>query len=114
MDKALKYSIYIGAILICYSVFYYFTVYIPKYNKPMMEQGLETHGTIKSQDITDADRLRECYDEAYRAAKMNWNYQCRDLNREDNCELPDYYVARVDRYLKKYEDHCELNYGNQD
>ena len=114
MDKDLKYSIYIGVFLISYSMFYYFVIYIPKFNNPMMEQRHETHKIIKSDEITDADRLKKCYDQAYREAKSYWDSQCRELDRDDDCELPDYYVNRVDKYLKSYEDHCELNYGEQD
>ncbi|MBI4078810.1 MAG: hypothetical protein HY429_00755 [Candidatus Levybacteria bacterium] len=85
-------------LLIGFSVFYYFVVFIP--SKEKTKQELETHRK---------EQLQDCLSQAYDSYEKNWNEVCKIYNKEEKCNLSNSQSQRAeDRYKESKADCFKL------
>jgi hypothetical protein len=121
LDKAVKISIIIGALVVALSVAYYLVIFLPQKEKARVEQQKQEQQQAQ-QAKDDAVRkdekekfdnkisLSSCLSRADISYSDNWNKNCKALGREIDCGLPAEQAADLDRSKKTEQDNCFKRY----
>lgn len=92
-------SVIITLLLIGFSVFYYFVIFLPGKEKSKDAQ-------IKENEI----KLYTCFNQAYSAYNDRWNDTCRLDGLKEKCNLPTYRSELINTYHKELKDECFKKY----
>lgn len=114
MDKTLKLVLILFILTLSGSVFYYFVIYMPGLSKSMIEQSHDVQKNSDKAELTNADRLEKCLNDAYEEYVEMWDDQCQLLEMQNDCKLLDSYAERVEDHLDKKEAHCRYKFDWED
>jgi len=120
LDKAVQISIAVTVLLIGFSVFYYYVIFLPKQAKLKMEsqyrqqqqkeeQQKEEQQKLEEQHNKDM-RLQACIDNTYKNHQSVWDSSCLSLGMGNKCELPAYIADGLLDDLKKEQETCAKLY----
>jgi hypothetical protein len=95
----------ISFLIIALSIGYYFVVFLPNQEKQKQEADLKIETTKAEREQAKKRDLEYCIEAAHDHYVSNWNLGCKNLERQDDCELPG---LLSEKYTKEYNDDQEL------
>lgn len=96
-------SVIAAFLLIGFSVFYYFVIFLP---------GKES-GRIQQEETKEQDRQQKismCLKQSYTLYKEKWNSTCKLDSLKEDCTLPKYRSEDINTYHKDLKDECYQRY----
>ena len=99
IDKAVKLSIIASALLVGFSFFYYFIIFLPQRERARIEKAVEME-----------EKRNICLQAAAAAGSTLWNAACFELGREESCQLPSELADPMDENLRYVRDECFKKY----
>lgn len=98
-----NYSIILTILLIGFSVFYYFVIFLPGKEKSQIVQ----------QEAKEKDRqykISLCLQQAYDMYRNRWNSACKLDGKKDDCTLPTSRSEVIEAFHKDLKDECYKRY----
>lgn len=99
IGKAVKLSVIAGALLVGFSFFYHFVVFLPWKEKASTEKAAEMQA-----------RRNICLQATEAANNTLWNSACAELGLGENCNLPSEIADPMDENLRYIRDECFKKY----
>lgn len=103
LDRAVKISIIIGALLLASSIAYYLVIFLPQKERTMLEQWSQ-------QQVKNKSLLANCLDNASKVHENNWNDACASRGAGERCGLPTNVSSRIDKSHEGDKDDCFRKY----
>ncbi|OGI19666.1 MAG: hypothetical protein A3J06_03980 [Candidatus Moranbacteria bacterium RIFCSPLOWO2_02_FULL_48_19] len=121
LDKAVKISIIVGALIVALSVAYYLVIFLPQKEKVRVEQQKQEQqqvqqakdDAVKRDEKEKSDNkksLTSCLFAADIGYTNNWDKACKKLGGGVNCGLPAEQADGLDRHKKNEQDNCFKRY----
>ena len=127
MNKTMKIILIVCVIVLVLaisgSMIYYFAFAKPaneranlEWEKEKLRKEEEQREEEKQQEVFEESVRRsalfECLDNAYKTYIQQWNEQCEELGKPDDCELPKITADWLNEYYDKACDDCYKLYGS--
>jgi len=119
MNKGIQVAIIVTLLLIGFSVFYHFVIFLPKqaelkraeqYQHRQEQQKLADQHRQEQQKLADQHnketQLSSCLNTAEEQYQSNWDMVCRNLGRSDKCVLPEILAADLNNQLNENKGNC--------
>lgn len=99
MRATFNLSVIATFLLIGFSVFYYFVIFLPGKER-VKEEEMQTRKI----------QLSDCLQRVEQNYKENWDKNCKTKNLEPSCTLPSYIANSVEDNRKQLKDECFKRY----
>lgn len=110
MRNIFNLSVIATFLLIGFSVFYYFVIFLPQKEKDKEDQYKEElllrQQNLRSQEL----KLDNCLSDAYDLYKKQWDSTCKLDGHKEDCTLPKYRSDTVEEYYKGLKEDCFKKY----
>lgn len=113
MRNIFNLSVIATFLLIGFSVFYYFVIFLPEKERGRVEQVRQEGLNKEIQKREQETKLDTCFNQAYEAYIARWNGICKIDGLEEKCKLPADRSEPTQIYYKELKDECFRKYPQQ-
>jgi predicted membrane protein len=99
MDKQMKTFIIVGILIVAFSVFYYYVIFLPRYQEKERLRKVAI-------ELSNREKLEICLNDTSNKIKEEWNKECKHFGRKDGCKLPASIIKSFDDYFNRSKEEC--------
>lgn len=108
--RLFNYSVIGGILLISFSIFYYFVIFLPDKEKARQKLEEDKQYQAELEIRRKENQFESCIELAQEHYHANWELRCKNSGKKEGCELPRYLYDDLQEDYNKAQELCVKKY----